>query len=61
MWESLRILLLTQCRRAKGRARQGIPWVIIHDSLVDDLGGGDHEVVEKGGHKRQSRVMMRIE
>ena len=20
-----------------------------HDSLVDDLGGGDHEVVEKGG------------
>ena len=49
MWESLRILLLTQCRRAKGRARQGIPWVIIHDSLVDDLGGGDHEVVEKGG------------
>lgn len=48
MWESLRILPPTRCRRVTGRAGRGIPLVNIHDWQVDHLDGDDHEVEEKG-------------
>ena len=58
MRESLRILPPTHCQRVTGRARRGIPLVIIHDWLVDD-----HEVCSgEGGDKDDhKRVMMRTE
>ena len=60
----MRILPPTQCQRVTGRARRGIPLVIIHDWLVDHLDGGDdHEVCSgEGGDKDDhKKVMMRTE